>query len=689
MNSYRGIKQLYLIIFLIGSLPAFPQVSLQWEKTFGEPLQRNDQARTMVADDLGNVYVTGISAGVNNKADYVTIKYNGSGVQQWVARYDGFGGNDEAQAIAIDASGNIYVTGYSETNDGSYDFATIKYNHEGIQQWVARFNGPGNGLDWAFALKVDKDNNVYVSGFATVLGSSSDCAVVKYNSSGVLQWARFHNGSGNESDVAFAMVLDPVTSDVYVTGNTTSTNGNEDYILIKYNSAGDEQWVRTYNGTGNNIDDARVITLDPQGNVYVSGQSRAPGNIYDCATIKYNASGTLLWVQRYSGPAQNICQPNAMVSDKSGNIYITGFTMDSQNKRLCATLKYNSEGIQQWVQLYSGIPGGDNIGWAIALDSQDNIYVAGESSGSSTSIDYITIKYDPNGVQQWAERYDIAHLINFAAAIAVNKFNEVFVTGSVRTYADIHADYYDYATIKYIQSSPLMVKAAPDTTIYYGYGANCLALSAGASGGLPPYNFSWSYGAVIINNQNLTVCPTTTTVYTVSVTDANGKTAISSTTVKVLDIRCGNQLKKVQICHKGQELCVAASAVAEHLQHGDLLGACPGKNQIMVNQTQGQTSLSSLAQKNVHGIPFEAYPNPARNRMTIHYELAADAYVTIKLFRLTGEEITTIVRENASAGNHTAVLDTKNLIPGIYLCRMTLRSKNGVSNHNLKISVMK
>ena len=130
--------------------------------------KQNDQARGMVADDEGNVYITGISTGVSNKSDYVTIKDNTSGIEQWVARYNGFDGNDEAQAIAIDKSGNIYVTGYSEKSIGSYDFATVKYNNAGTQQWVTSFNGPGNGLDWAHAIKLDKDGNVYVCGFATV-----------------------------------------------------------------------------------------------------------------------------------------------------------------------------------------------------------------------------------------------------------------------------------------------------------------------------------------------------------------------------------------------------------------------------------------------------------------------------------------------------------------------------------------
>lgn len=692
MKSSLFSKHVLVFISILISIPVFSQVSLQWSKIYGDPSTQNDQAKAMVADDLGNVYVTGISAGVNNKSDYVTIKYNSSGVEQWVARYDGAGGNDEAQAIAIDKSGNIYVTGYIENSIGSYDYATVKYNNAGIQQWVTYFNGPGNGLDMAFSMKLDKNDNVYVCGSTTVQGSTTDCAVVKYNSSGVLQWVQYYNGSGNSWDVAFAMAIDPVTSDVYVTGNSTSVNSNEDYITIKYNSAGVEQWARNYNGTGNTIDDGRIIALDAQGNVYVSGISRAPGNVYDCATIKYNSSGNMQWVQRYSGPANQICQPNSIITDKSGNIYITGFTIDSQNKLLCATLKYNSGGILQWAQLYSGIPGGDNIGWSIALDSQENIYVAGQSSGSSTSIDYITMKYNPDGVQQWVQRYDISNLINTAFVIAVNKFNDVFVTGSVRTYADNTADYYNYATLKYVQTTPLTVAAAPDTTVYFGYGSNCVQLKATASGGMVPYTFSWSPGGTNANSQSITVCPTSTSTYTVTVKDANNTTATATVQVKVIDVRCGNQAKKVVICHKGQELCIAAASVSEHLQHGDVLGSCAenivGGVNLKGAETAQDNSKSNTEQK-ILPFSFKIYPNPVSNTSTISYRLPFDAHVTIKLLDLMEREITTISQEMKRAGEYTVPINANNLVPGMYLCRMMIGTSSSQSIHTMKILVTK
>jgi hypothetical protein len=88
--------------------------------------------------------------------DYATIKYDASGAEQWVARYNGPGNlDDSASAIALDDSGNVYVTGYGAGSGTSLDYATIKYDTSGAEQWVARYNGPGNFNDDARAIAVD------------------------------------------------------------------------------------------------------------------------------------------------------------------------------------------------------------------------------------------------------------------------------------------------------------------------------------------------------------------------------------------------------------------------------------------------------------------------------------------------------------------------------------------------------
>src|SRR4029077_15606562 len=146
--------------------------------------------------------------------------------EAWVARYNGpTNQSDEGQAIAIDGSGNVYVTGESFLPGGSSDYATIKYNSAGQEQWVARYNGPANGNDSASSIVVDSSGNVYVMGDSLGLGTGLDYATIKYNSAGQQQWVARYNGPGNGDDYAAyarAIVLDG-SGNIYVTGGSAGS----------------------------------------------------------------------------------------------------------------------------------------------------------------------------------------------------------------------------------------------------------------------------------------------------------------------------------------------------------------------------------------------------------------------------------------------------------------------------------
>ena len=126
--------------------------------------------------------MTGESVGSGtDPSDYATIKYDASGQEQWVARYNSSRtGDDHARAIALDGSGNVYVMGFSASAH-TYDYATVKYDSAGQEQWVARYNGPGNGNEEvASTMVVDGSGNVYVTGASPGRNTGFDYATVKY-----------------------------------------------------------------------------------------------------------------------------------------------------------------------------------------------------------------------------------------------------------------------------------------------------------------------------------------------------------------------------------------------------------------------------------------------------------------------------------------------------------------------------
>ncbi len=260
-----------------------------WVRLYNGPGNGNDIAWALAVDDSGNVYVTGTSADSDNLFDYVTIKYNSSGDTLWLRRYDGLKDERDAYALKVDNFGNVYVTGTADyycswEGDPCYgDYATIKYAPNGDTLWIRRYNGLEGrvSFDVATALAVDDSGNVYVTGYSYGSGTSYDYATIKYTSSGDTLWVRRYNGPENYGDVAYALAADD-SGNVYVAGFS-----GRDYATVKYSSTGDILWVRRYNGPGNSEDEAFALAVDDSGNVYVTGRSTGSGTIRDYATIKY------------------------------------------------------------------------------------------------------------------------------------------------------------------------------------------------------------------------------------------------------------------------------------------------------------------------------------------------------------------------------------------------------------------
>jgi len=410
-----------------------------WVARYNGTGNGNDEAQAVAVDNSGNVYVAGTMFGSGTLNDLATIKYNSAGEQQWVAIYNDFDNPDaQLNAMTIDKSGNVYVTGWSGILYGYHDCTTIKYNSAGQQQWVARYNVQPRAYAEGIGIAVDDSGNTFVAARLEE-SNTTFCATIKYNPAGQQQWvAEYHGGANN--DVPLAIAVDHA-GNAYVTG-TTLICPDYDYLTLKYNSVGQEQWVARYNGPANDGDEAYAIAVDDSGNVYVTGFS-----YFGYATVKYNSVGQQQWVARYDEGGSNYAY--AIAVDASGNVYVTGQVGPGYPDY--GTIKYNSAGQQQLVARYNGPPGNaPDIATAIALDGSGNVYVTGSSSRTNLvfgDFGYATVKYNSVGQEQWVARYDEPqNASNEAAAIAVDNLANVYVTGKGRSGSDS-----DYVTIKYGQ----------------------------------------------------------------------------------------------------------------------------------------------------------------------------------------------------------------------------------------------
>ncbi len=222
--------------------------------------------------------------------------------------------------MAVAASGNVFVTGSSTGSGGDFDYATIAYSGVGVPLWTNRYNGPGNWEDHATGMAVDDSGNVFVTGSSTGSGGDFDYATIAYSGVGVPLWTNRYNGPSNFDDRAIAIAVDG-SGNVFVTG--TSGFPFRDYATIAYSGAGVPLWTNLYTGQ------ARALAVDGSGTVIVTGWSGYRCTDLGCggggyATIAYSSAGVPLWTNRYAGPAYSENQPSAVAVDGSGNVFVTG-----------------------------------------------------------------------------------------------------------------------------------------------------------------------------------------------------------------------------------------------------------------------------------------------------------------------------------------------------------------------------
>ena len=372
--------------------------------------------------------------------------------------YNGPGnGVDNARSVCMDRFGDFYVTGNSYGGSSTdMDYCTIKYSRYDGQRflWVARFNGTGSYTDQANAIVSDIEGNVYVTGWAHMEPVGLDCGTIdwvtiKYNTDGVQQWASVYNGPSNGQDYANAIFIDGV-GNVYVTGSSQSSAGGEDFTTIKYNNSGVQLWVARYNGPSSGDDCGRSLDVDASGNVYVCGDSYKSGQGADFVTIKYNSAGVQQWVNRENGTGNGNDTAFVVSVDKAGNVVVTGTEKNTNQDYL--TVKYSPSGSTIWKKVYNGTGNGTDEAQGMTLDAYDNVYVTGFSMGTS-NYDYATIKYISDGTQAWVKRYNGPANLNdkaFAMTISTKEITGqrkyfIYVTGtSQRT-----SSAYDYLSIKY------------------------------------------------------------------------------------------------------------------------------------------------------------------------------------------------------------------------------------------------
>ncbi|AFY82417.1 SBBP repeat-containing protein [Oscillatoria acuminata] len=371
---------------------------IQWIQQIGTA--SFDDSREVAADKWGNVYITGYtlgSLGGTNAGnhDAILTKYDTNGNLLWT-RQLGTPEVDVAFGVATDSVGNVYITGQTAgalegTNAGNDDAFVTKYDTNGDLLWTRQLGTPG--VDIAYGVATDHDDNFYITGYTTgSLASPNageyDAFIAKYDSNGNQLWSQ-QLGS-LQTDIARGVAIDG-GGNVYISGRTTGSldgnnAGNFDAFFAKYDRDGNLVWIRQLGTSG--WDQSPGISTDKNGNIYITGYTT--GNLEgvnagtrDIFVTKYDPSGNLLWTEQLGTSSLDYSYGSA--TDSAGNVYITGHTTGSLEGENSGgydvfAIKLDSNGNQVWIQQF----GTSAIDYSrgIATDPAGNIYITGSTQGS-------------------------------------------------------------------------------------------------------------------------------------------------------------------------------------------------------------------------------------------------------------------------------------------------------------------
>ncbi|MCB0725269.1 MAG: SBBP repeat-containing protein [Ignavibacteriae bacterium] len=690
------------------------QVTQEWVARYNSSGTNSDAINWIAVGKLGNIYVTGSCSGSGVTKDYCTIKYNSSGDTLWVRRYNGPGNNSDAgNSIAVDNLGNVYVTGESPGSGTDYDYCTIKYNSSGDTLWVRRYNGPDNLIDAALSLTIDNTGNVYVTGLSEGISTDYDYCTIKYNSSGDSLWVKRFNGVGSGRDQAASIALDS-SGNVYVTG-LSWRGSNYDYATIKYNSAGIQQWVRTYHGPGGVSDNGKSLAVDKMGNIYVTGYSFGSGTSDDYCTIKYNTSGDSLWVRRYNGPQNSIDQANFIDVDTSGNVYVTGSSNGVGTQSDFCTIKYNSLGDSLWVKRYNGPNNTSDLANCVKVDNNGNVYVTGQSTGIGSGYDFCTIKYNPTGDSVWVERYNgPGNGGDMPINIALDIYGNVFTAGASLGLGTGS----DFCLIKYSQEpippDGLLGNILPGGFIQLQYDDNSsnedgfhILRSVNSSSNWSIHDTVGPNTTTYIDSIGLTFKDTF--YYKVNAFNSNGNSSYSN----IISIYYQflpyppNSLALIVLDTGIVKLTWSDSSSNENgfvLQRRDNIDTAwavrdtTGANVTQFNDSNltigrtydwrvysynslGNSAFSNIVSTLITGtensvnIPDkfalkQNYPNPFNPVTKIDYDLPVNSNVKMIIFDITGREVSVLINDHKNAGRHTVSWDGSGFGSGVYFYRI-------------------
>jgi hypothetical protein len=290
----------------------------------------------------------------------------------------------------------------------------------------------------------DQDKNVYVIGSTINTNLDYDIMVVKYDRKGNELWEDIISGSASGDDHGLDLILDE-QGRLIITGTVLNTNSIYDLILRKYNQMGDILWTQYYNGTNNLIDGGTSLCLGANSEIFVGGGTFDANSLSDFLIMKYDSNGVQQWVNTYD--FIGLHEVVTKITYRGGRLLVTGASEAASGKWEMSTLSVNEANGSIWSTYRTGGSSEDiDRVTDIIIDDNDFVYVVGAVKNIGTGYDMKLVKLDENLNLIWSEEIDGGYgLEDQANAVQVDANSNVYVTGFITT-SQQGKDYY---TCKY------------------------------------------------------------------------------------------------------------------------------------------------------------------------------------------------------------------------------------------------
>lgn len=705
-----------------------------WATYYGGPVR--EFGISVAVDNSGNSFLCGHSLGSAGNIvatpgshqqtfggvwDAFLVKFNNSGIRQW-GTYYGDSGFEHGNAVATDASGNVYLTGKTDaptssaistsgthqTNFGGIEDAfLVKFNSAGVRQWGTYYGG--TGTDVSRGIHIDASGNIFITGWTdnsvpnimatpgshqnTFGGGGFDAFVAKFNSNGTRLWGTQYGGNG--TDMAYDCETD-ILGNIYMAGKTSSTNsistigshqvafggGPQDAFIACFNSSGVRNWGTYYGGSGD--EESWGCSAHKSGHVLITGHTTSTGgtviatpashqpnhggNTWDCFVAEFDPSnnGARMWGSYYGGTDDEVAY--GCTSDDAYHFYMTGSTFSTPGTAIATPGSHQP--------LY----GGGAFGDAFLVKFYDcPAPLAPTNTTSASSLNFCaggsaTLNVTSTGTVSW-----------YATPTSTNSLGTgtTFITPTLS--AGIHTFYAEAAscTVSAVRTAvSITVNPLPNLNVV----ANPTLVCAGKNStlvvsGAPTY--TWDNNAT---NNMIIVTPSATTIYTVTGTSSLNCTNTSTISVSVYPLDpvslTASSYTSCLTIFGGSAISLTGTPAGGSYSGPNVSGSFLNPTALGVfkpvytytNSTNGcQNSdtisievFSCLALDENSAVlnSVKVYPNPSKNVFTLQSN--ADTQKTISICDIRGRVLKTLLSKEENT-----VIDITDYAPGIYLLKLS------------------